>query len=824
MSIKKSLRIILIIFSIVPVIFVAFIAHGLVSYRLLQNQKSNLIKAAELNRFGLESMIESHKTEIFLLTSENDLVDLAKEEYSADTFLSEKVNQLLQNRKEYNPYCSKITLYNKDLIAVASTDAEHIGRQGKDDPTLSYLYSTNEPSVGISGIVFYKQDEDISKTIEIGFPVYDAANKEAPVGYIVSLLKLSYFDQFLDAITLGDTGHALLVNKNGDILYHPNKSYIGSQINSNRFSEIIDEYNRGDLPLSSTFEYYYDGSNKVFGYCIIPELDWVLLILQDVSETRSMTNVIFQMLVVVCFTLLFFIIVFASSMSKRLTEPIIALRDAMRTAADGDLTVQANIKSRNELGELSKSFNKMLHIIKTNYEDLASMHEELLSNEEQLRSNYDHIEYLAYHDTLTNLPNKLAFLDYVNAVLVSSAGANKTHAVYFIDLDNFKTINDTLGHEYGDSLLIHTAKNLSSICDNGLLARTGGDEFIIFRENLSSKDDAVRFAASIIEQFQDPIDLGGEAVYVSMSIGIAIYPENGLSPNTLLKNADIAMYKSKDYGKNRYTLFDSKMEEELNRNINIIEILRNAIDNHEIYVQYQPQYELTYNTIIGFEALMRIRSRRLGFLSPSEFIPVAEESGLIIELSNWLIREACKYNKRLMDMGLPPKFVSVNISSVQIDHPGFVDAINEILEETGLPPEYLVLEITESTLVASLTDAAKLLQNLQKMGLKISLDDFGTGYSSLNYITRMPINTLKIDKSFIDHICTSKKDAHIAELIISLAHNLQIKVVAEGVENENQLALLKDKNCDYVQGYLFSPPLYPEELEILIRREQNRFL
>ena len=685
---------------------------------------------------------------------------------------------------------------------------------------MSYLYATNKTAGGVSGIVSHKSNSDPHNAIEIGFPIFNTSlSNKSPVGYIVSMLQLTYFDHFLDGVTFGNTGYAILLNKNGDILYHPNKKLIGSKINSTRLAEIVNEYNNGLLQLSGTFEYKYENTNQVFGYCIIPEFDWVLLVKQNISEIQSMTKIILMLLVFICSVLLIFIILFAHSMAKRFTEPIIALRDAMRTASDGDLTVQTNIRSKNELGELSKSFNKMLHIIKTNYEDLASMHDELLSNEEQLRRNYDHIEYLAYHDTLTNLPNKLAFLDYVNSVLVSSPGAKKMHAIFFIDIDNFKTINDTLGHEYGDSLLIHTAKILTSIGDNGMLARTGGDEFLVFKENLSSKDEAINYASNIIERFREPIDLDGETVYISLSIGIAIYPDNGLLPNTLIKNADIAMYKSKEAGKNRYTMFDSSMEDELNRNISIIEVLRNAIDNNEIYVKYQPQYELKSNTIIGFEALMRIKSNRLGPLSPDEFIPVAEESGLIIELSHWLIKEACKFNKKLIDYGIPPKFVSVNISSVQINHPGFVESLSEILEETGLPPEYLVLEITESTLVSSITDATKLLNNLQKIGLKISLDDFGTGYSSLNYLTRMPINTLKIDKSFIDHICTSKKDAHIAELIISLAHNLQIKVVAEGVENEDQLALLREKKCDYVQGYVFAPPLHPEELEDLIKKE-----
>lgn len=820
MSIKKSLRIILIISSIIPVVIIAVIAQGLLSSRLLQIQKNNLIKAAELNRSCLESMIETYKSEINMLSLENDLINLAKEKNPADPFLTDTVNQILLNRKKYNPYCSVVTLYNRDRIAVASSDTDYIGRDGKLDLTLSYLFATKKTAVGISGIVSDIYDSLSYGAIEIGYPIFDDTSPDnTPIGYIVSLLQLSYFDHFLNAVTFGDTGHALLLNHTGNILYHPDEELIGSKINSTRLGGIVNEYNIGQIQLSGAFEYYFDGSNQIYGYCIIPDLDWVLLVKQNISEIWSMTSIILTLLIFICAVLLIFIVLFAHFMSKRFTKPIIALRDAMRTASDGDLTVQANIKSKNELGELSKSFNKMLHIIKTNYEDLASMHEELLSNEEQLRNNYDHIEYLAYHDTLTNLPNKLAFLDYINAALVSSPGTNKSHAVYFIDLDNFKTVNDTLGHEYGDALLIHTAKILTSIGENGMLARAGGDEFLIFRENISSKDEALSYAASIIERFREPIDLDGETVYISMSIGIAIYPDNGLSPNALVKNADIAMYKSKDTGKNRYTLFDSKMEEELNRNTNIIEILRNAIDNKDIYIQYQPQYELATNSITGFEALMRIRSDRLGFLHPEEFIPLAEESGLIIELSAWLIKEACRFNKKLMDHGISPKYVSVNISSVQINHPGFVESLSEILEETGLPPEYLVLEITESTLVSSITDSTKLLHSLQELGLKISLDDFGTGYSSLNYLTKMPINTLKIDKSFIDHICTSKKDARIAELIIRLAHSLQIKVVAEGVETEEQLALLREKKCDIVQGFVFSPPLHPEELEDLIKKE-----
>lgn len=590
MSIKKSLRTILITSAIIPVVIVAVIAQCLLTQRLLELQKQNLIKATQLNRSGLEAMIETHKTEISMLSYDSKILGLLNEQNSEDSTLINSVNQLLYDRKNVNPYCLVLTLYNRDRLAIASSDMDLLEDDGRFDLTLSYLYATKNSSVGVSGI--------LDNSIEIGLPILDTDRNNEPLGYIVSTLQLSYFKNFLDALTFGDTGYAVLLNQNGAILYHPDSSLLGTNITSTRLSNLVGEYNKGQIQSSGSFELYYDGTNQLYGYSIIPELDWALLVTQDTLEIWSMTHLILISLIIICVIVLVVIIIFAHYLSKKFTEPIIQLRDAMRTASDGNLAVQSNIKSKNELGELSKNFNKMLHIIRTNYEDLESMHEELLSNEEQLRNNYDHIEYLAYHDTLTNLPNKLAFLDYVNAVLISSPGSNKTHAVYFIDLDNFKTVNDTLGHEYGDSLLIHTAKILTSLTENGMLARAGGDEFLIFRENISSKDAAVDYASCIIERFKDPVELNGEYIYLSLSIGIAIYPDNGLSPNSLIKNADIAMYKSKDTGKSKYTLFDSRMEEELSRNTSIVDILRGAIDNRDIYIQYQPQYDLATNTII----------------------------------------------------------------------------------------------------------------------------------------------------------------------------------------------------------------------------------
>jgi diguanylate cyclase (GGDEF) domain len=817
MSIKKSLRILLIMSSMIPLFLLTGVAHGLLTNKLIAENKQKLQGIAESNINGLKAMIDTQKAEVSLLALQDELVDAAVLYDQKAIPAPASVNTLLAKRCGIYEECERISLYNAGSEVIASSNVEMIGSKAKGDLTLNRIITNGSITVG--GLHAFLSGGRTIYTIEIGSPILNPSTNNI-IGYVISTIKTSYFKAFLSSIKIGSSGYAILLDNNGNIIYHPTESFIGQKINSGKLTQLAD-HNQNDLTgTSGEFEYHSDHTQQICGYAILPDLNWVLLTNQNISEISSVTTIMLQLLSGTCFIILITVIITANFLAKKYTTPIITLRDAMRTASEGNLTAQSYIKNKNELGELSKSFNKMLHIIRTNYKDLETMHEEIQAKEDQLRSNYEHIEFLAYHDTLTNLPNKLAFLNHINTLLLSSTPEKNLHAVYFVDLDNFKTVNDTLGHEYGDILLTKTAQLLTALLSSrGIVARAGGDEFLLFYENIPSKKAAVQFASQILDCFRYPLRLDGEVVYVSMSIGISVYPENGLTSNVLIKNSDIAMYKSKDGGKNTFTLFDSRMEEELNRNTVIIEVLHNALENKEVYIQYQPQFDLSTNSIIGYEALMRIKSERLGNLSPKEFIPIAEESGLIIELSAWLIREACRFNKSLIDQGGPPRHVSVNVSSIQINRPGFVTMLSDILMETELPPQYLELEITESTLFSSLMDASMLLCNLQNLGVRISLDDFGTGYSSLNYLTKMPINTLKIDKSFIDNICSSSKDAFIAKSIIQLAHNLDIRVVAEGVEQEEQLILLRKQKCDIIQGYIYSPPVDPEALMNLIQEE-----
>lgn len=827
MSIKNSLRITLLVFSIVPILLLSALAYYLISGKLVSIKQDNLLYLAETNSYGLLSLVQNQQTEINLLSIQEQVTELVLNSTNLNKINTpeykinyNEVTRLLKKRFENYPSCMNITIYNLNKTAISCSDESFVGTDYSSSVTLSYINATKSIANGVSGLIKYKSKDNNAKTysIEIGCPIYLDSNKEGSIiGYIVSTLSISHFRDFLDSIVVGDTGFGMVLDKKGEIIFHPNQKLIGTNINNDKLKSLINDYYSGIISKSDSFLYGFEAVDYAYGYAVIPELDWVILVQQRVSEIINLARIIFYVLIWTILILVLFLILLSDKIAKIYTYPIIELKDTMRTASDGDLNIQSNLKSKNEFGELSRSLNKMLHIIRGNYNELSAMHEELVTNEDQLRSNYNRIEYLAYHDLLTQLPNKMAFIERMNTTLLSSPGSNKVHGVYFIDLDNFKTINDTLGHDYGDILLSQMAIKLQSLTSSDdILARAGGDEFLIFRENLESEAAALEFAASIIDSFKSPCNLNGEMIHVSMSIGISLYPKNGLNYQSLIKNADIAMYKSKDSGKSRFTLFDRSMEEELNRNALILEVLRHAIAAKEIYVNYQPQISIKNNKMVGFEALMRIHNKKLGELSPIEFIPIAEESGLIIELGEWILREACTFNKSLENMGYDNLIVSVNISSLQMKRSGFIDMVASILKETKLTPNRLELEITESIIVSSISDVSFLLKALQEIGVRISLDDFGTGYSSLNYLTNMPINTLKIDKTFIDNISKSKKDSCIADAIIRLAHSIDLEVIAEGVEDNDQLTVLKNKKCDMIQGYIFSKPLLPSALITLL--------
>lgn len=423
-------------------------------------------------------------------------------------------------------------------------------------------------------------------------------------------------------------------------------------------------------------------------------------------------------------------------------------------------------------------------------------------------------EFLAYYDSLTALPNRAMVINELDKFLKDSDEIYKKGAVFFVDLDNFKRVNDTLGHEYGDKLLQHVANTLKIIAgENNIVSRLGGDEFLILQHNIKNENSITKVCKRIISEFQNPFKINKQKIFTSVSIGISIYPQDGISTNSLLKNADTAMYKAKNSGKNRYEFYNNIMSYEVLRKTELENGLRNAVENNELKLYYQPQIHFKTGKIKATEALLRWENNENGFISPVEFIPIAEDSSLIVPIGQWALETACKQAKDWLDKGYDFGMIAVNVSVVQLQHPNFLEMVKSSLIENNLPSELLQIEITESVFMESVQDNIATLEKLKKLGVSIALDDFGTGYSSLSYLRLLPISVLKIDKSFIDRIHFNSKDCAVLEGIIHLSHNMNISVVAEGVELKEQLQILDSMNCKIIQGYLFSKPMPAEFIE-----------
>lgn len=423
------------------------------------------------------------------------------------------------------------------------------------------------------------------------------------------------------------------------------------------------------------------------------------------------------------------------------------------------------------------------------------------------------IQHMAYHDDLTELPNRRKFKKSLAASIESARCHDHKLAVLFFDIDRFKNINDALGHDTGDRLLQVIAKRLEkAVGDQGMVARMGGDEFMVMLPCLTSPDEATLIAQTILEVFHEPVIIYGQELHITSSIGISIYPDHGDHVEILMKYADAAMYHAKREGRNNIQVYSKSMFKRAHQMLITETHLHRALEREELMIYYQPQMDLRTGKLVGMESLIRWDHPEWGFVSPGTFIPVAEETGLIIPIGEWVLRTACLQNKAWQTRGYEPVVVSVNLSIRQFLQSDLIDQIARILQETGLEPRYLELEITES-MTMDVERTIQTLINLKALGVGISMDDFGTGYSSLNNIKRFPIDKLKIDQSFIRDLPNCPKDAAIVSTIIGMAKNLQLKAIAEGVETIEQMNFLKEENCDEIQGYYWSPPIPAMEIE-----------
>lgn len=423
------------------------------------------------------------------------------------------------------------------------------------------------------------------------------------------------------------------------------------------------------------------------------------------------------------------------------------------------------------------------------------------------------LRQLAHFDSLTGVANRYTLNKHLNSLIETASKYNQQLAVLFLDLDRFKQINDTLGHNYGDLLLKEVSFRLKGLIKNkDLIARLGGDEFVIVLSNIKHPKEAVSVAEDVVEALSSSFILNHHEVYVTTSIGISLFPLDGSSLETLLRNADKAMYKAKSKGKNQFELYHEEMHNDESKQMKMEVHLRKALEQNEFFLVYQPQINLKTGNIIGIEALIRWKQHNQEVIPPSQFIPLAEETGLIVPISEWVMNQAFSDIQKIHLRGHSKMMVSINISALHFNQDHFLKSVATTLQHTNVHPHSVDFELTESMIMPNASETITKLVKLKKLGIKLSIDDFGTGYSSLSYLNRFPLDTLKIDKSFIKNINKYHDDSSIVEAIISIAHRLNLSVVAEGVESKKQISFLKAGGCDHIQGFYITKPLPFEEL------------
>jgi diguanylate cyclase (GGDEF)-like protein len=616
-------------------------------------------------------------------------------------------------------------------------------------------------------------------------------------GYLVFTIRLDTLANLAEATRFGSRGHLLFSDDTGRVLFHPDPALIGKRMKAEVFAALrknADE-NGGDLSLRIPLE---GDDMLVLGHRLAQHL--YLFGMQPKRELSAAGQRLGNLVALVTLVTIMLTTGLLFVLFRRiLVRPIEKLSMAAHEIGRGNLTATVEVDDGGEIGALANSFREMGR---------------------NLQKSSEQISYLAYHDSLTGLPNRSMFNEYLVDAIADAHRHQQLLALMFLDVDNFKQVNDSLGHQVGDELLKAIAALLasclresdtlavtSSSMATDIVARMGGDEFTILLPDVRDPYAAGAVARRILGRLQQPVIVGGNTLYISASIGITMYPTDGVIAEELIKHADIAMYHAKEHGKNNYQYYSAEMNVIAYQRVTMENKLRRALANDEFFLQYQPIYDVATGTVVGVEALLRWQDPQAGLVPPDGFIPIAEESGLIVPIGEWVLREACRQNKAWQAAGLPRVFMSVNVSNVQVNRGGLVEMAARVLRDTGLDPRYLDLEITESSIMTAHEQAIRALNGLRALGIRISLDDFGTGYSSLSYLRRFPIDILKIDRSFVQEILDNTKGDAIITAIVAMGHSLNLRIIAEGIETEHQLQFLRAQGCDMAQGFLLSRPL-----------------
>jgi diguanylate cyclase (GGDEF)-like protein len=693
-----------------------------------------------------------------------------------------------------------VTLLDPRGVVIETTS---YGFSGRWDAAASFRRAL-EGEAYMSPPIFYPEPERL--VMEHSAPVL---RDDEVIAVIVGTMNMERVWRALGMVPVGRTGYFAAFDRHGNVLAHPDKTLILRRLAGYPLAEAI----AGETKLLWESP---DGVDLIGYSAPVGSLDWHVTALQPVSEAYDLAaQAQTRIMLAICLVLLVAIMV-ALVLSRAVASPIRNVAAAMRGIADGLFDRRLDRPGLEEIDSLAGSFNVMAERLE---ERSAALEAEMLERDRA----EERIRYQAYHDSLTGLPNRMLLKDRLEMAIADSRRHGDPLAVMFLDLDRFKLVNDSMGHSYGDELLLGVSDRITTALREGdSVARVGGDEYVLLLPRVSDARQAFLAAQRVMTGLREPWDLNGKEFRVTASIGIAMFPGDGSDSETLMRNADTAMYRAKEDGRDSIRRFESSMDDHVQARVDLERDLRRGFEQGQFVLHYQPQVEIASGRVVGLEALLRWQRPGKGLILPDSFIPVAEENGLISDLGRWVLNTACAQAQSWGEAGLTDGIpIFVNVSARQFHDIGIVDDVDAALEDSGLPAHLLELEITESTAMRDVEHSVRTLAQLREMGVRVSIDDFGTGYSSLSYLKRFPIDTVKIDRSFVRDVASDQDDAAIVAAIIALAKSLTMTTVAEGVETETQLEFLRQHDCQSFQGFIFSRALPPRELEELLAGESR---
>jgi len=800
MPIKRKLPLFIILLVAVPIVLFVAIYYPYVSRQMIQANKEKIQQVLNLECEYLYSFFEIRQLEAKNLASSQEVYHWMKLDGEYDYT---RLNQFFEQEEADNTNLTDIFIIEPSGKVMASSNPESVGLDLSDR---EYFQEAMAGETVISNLL---QDRiEGESVLFVATPVVNL--QDQVVGVMGNIIDMNHVSRSMVQLVDPDVGTAYLINQYGQVIFHIEEEWIGN----NHQNEFIDDYFTQLTPqiYNSTKVISTNGDQKFLAHHQIDGTEWILVIEQDMNIVMQSARRAFTVILVLGVLVLSIAGFLGYIYAIRIVRPISELMQVMDRTSIGELDARIQYERSDEFGQLANNFNSMLDELVGAYEEISEKNGELMAVENELR-------HLAFNDQLTQLPNRMALLIELEERIQSHRRQKKELAILLLDIDQFKRMNDTLGHAVGDQVLVEVANRLQQL--EWLSYRLSGDEFAVVIVDDINLENLQETTKKVQEILKKPHAILDKEVNITMSIGVSVFPLNGETPEKLIQNADTAMAMAKQSGKDQVAFFSQIMRDTVLRKIKIEQILKRSIADHLLDMHFQPKYDVQSRKLVGFEALMRLTLEDGERISPAEFIPIAEESGMIIELGEWALEFVFSKIKDWIEKGYFVGHVGVNVSGIQLKQKRFAERAQAIANKYHVHPNYVELEITESVLIEKMSETLQTLLELRKIGYQIALDDFGTGYSAFNYLRTIPLTALKIDKTFIDHIGTHEKAEALVKQIIDIAHEMNLSVVAEGVETILQYESLLKTPCDMIQGYYFSKPMSTDQIEELLKRNED---